>query len=115
VWQTIGLGWLQTLILLISASWVARITGVSHQCQAPQGFLIGSLDHAHNSWRLWIEFFCYAFECNISLILSSIPNTLSSFWYCLVIMLSTYFLFYLLRFFTSMICLVIYHKFSFLT
>jgi hypothetical protein len=23
-------GWLQTAILLISASWVARITGVSH-------------------------------------------------------------------------------------
>jgi hypothetical protein len=25
-------GWLQTSILLISASWVARLTGVSHQC-----------------------------------------------------------------------------------
>jgi hypothetical protein len=25
-------GWLQTLILLISASWVARITNTSHQC-----------------------------------------------------------------------------------
>jgi hypothetical protein len=24
-------GWLRTTILLISASWVARITGVSHQ------------------------------------------------------------------------------------
>jgi hypothetical protein len=29
--QTIFLGWLQTLILLISASWKAKITGVSHQ------------------------------------------------------------------------------------
>jgi hypothetical protein len=28
-------GWFQTLILLISASWVARITGVGHQCPAP--------------------------------------------------------------------------------
>jgi hypothetical protein len=28
---TICLGWLQTAILLISASWVARITGLSHQ------------------------------------------------------------------------------------
>jgi hypothetical protein len=28
--QTICLGWLQTEVLLISVSWVARITGVSH-------------------------------------------------------------------------------------
>jgi hypothetical protein len=27
---TICLGWLWTMIFLISASWVARITGVSH-------------------------------------------------------------------------------------
>jgi hypothetical protein len=31
---TICLGWLQTAILLISASWVARLTGVSHWCPA---------------------------------------------------------------------------------
>jgi hypothetical protein len=31
---TICPGCLQTVILLISASWVARITGVSHQCLA---------------------------------------------------------------------------------
>jgi hypothetical protein len=31
---TICLGWVQTVILLISASWVARITGVSHKCLA---------------------------------------------------------------------------------
>jgi hypothetical protein len=31
VLRTICLGWLQTAILLISASWVTRITGVSHQ------------------------------------------------------------------------------------
>jgi hypothetical protein len=30
VLQTIFLGWHQTLILLISASWVARITGMKH-------------------------------------------------------------------------------------
>jgi hypothetical protein len=29
--RTICLDWLQTVILLISASWVARITGVSHR------------------------------------------------------------------------------------
>jgi hypothetical protein len=34
VFQTICSGWLQTVILLISASWVARITSVSHQCPA---------------------------------------------------------------------------------
>jgi hypothetical protein len=28
---TICLGWLRTMILLISASWVARITGMSHR------------------------------------------------------------------------------------
>jgi hypothetical protein len=28
---TIRLGWLQTMILLIFASWIARISGVSHQ------------------------------------------------------------------------------------
>jgi hypothetical protein len=31
VWWTICLGWLWTLILLISASWVARIIIVSHR------------------------------------------------------------------------------------
>jgi hypothetical protein len=30
VLQTIWLGWLRTTVLLISVSWVARITGVSH-------------------------------------------------------------------------------------
>jgi hypothetical protein len=37
--STICLGWLQTLILLISASWVARITGVSYRCSAVTEFL----------------------------------------------------------------------------
>jgi hypothetical protein len=30
---TVCLGWLQIVILLISASWVVRITGVSHPCR----------------------------------------------------------------------------------
>jgi hypothetical protein len=34
VLRTICSGWLWTVILLISDSWVARITGVSHQCLA---------------------------------------------------------------------------------
>jgi hypothetical protein len=34
VWGTVCPGWLQTSILLISASWVAGITGVSHLHQA---------------------------------------------------------------------------------
>jgi hypothetical protein len=33
--QTVCLGWLRTSLLLISASWVARITGVSHRCPVP--------------------------------------------------------------------------------
>jgi hypothetical protein len=37
--RTICLGWLQTMILLISASWVARITGVSHRHRVPGCFL----------------------------------------------------------------------------
>jgi hypothetical protein len=36
---TICPGWLQTVILLISASWVARITGVSHRCWLQLRFL----------------------------------------------------------------------------
>jgi hypothetical protein len=49
--QTICPGWLQTAILLISASWVARIRGISHQRPA-QLFLLaigqtqeGKLNH----------------------------------------------------------------------
>jgi hypothetical protein len=52
VWQTLYLGWLQTVILLISASRVARITSMSHWCPAVT-FLTGScifaqvnLDHS---------------------------------------------------------------------
>jgi hypothetical protein len=38
---TICLGWLQTVILLISASWISRIAGVSHQCPACVGYFWG--------------------------------------------------------------------------
>jgi hypothetical protein len=38
--RTIFLGWPGTTIFLISASQVARITGVSHQCPASQAILI---------------------------------------------------------------------------
>jgi hypothetical protein len=37
--QTICPGWLETSILLISASWVARITGMSHWHWAQVCFL----------------------------------------------------------------------------
>jgi hypothetical protein len=41
--RTICPGWLWTAILLISASWVARITGVSHWHTAPGQFWTGLL------------------------------------------------------------------------
>jgi hypothetical protein len=52
--QTICPGWLQTTILLISASWVARIIGMSHQCLVRINSLItkkkgGIWDHAETS------------------------------------------------------------------
>jgi hypothetical protein len=37
--RTISLGWHQTAILLIPASWIAAITGLSHQCPAYVYFL----------------------------------------------------------------------------
>jgi hypothetical protein len=36
--QTICPGWLWTIVLLISASWVARIMGVNHRCLAQKLF-----------------------------------------------------------------------------
>jgi hypothetical protein len=41
--RIIYLSWLQTVILLISASWVTRITGVSHQCPVYNVFFIRKL------------------------------------------------------------------------
>jgi hypothetical protein len=40
VLQTICQGWFRTVILLIAASWVARITGVGHQCPVVKEYLI---------------------------------------------------------------------------
>jgi hypothetical protein len=58
---TICLGWLWTVILLISASWVARITGINHQrlalmwlveslrvfCAPPPRFLVYHAKNRH--------------------------------------------------------------------
>jgi hypothetical protein len=38
VLQNVCLGWLWTSSLLISVSWVARITGISHWCPASSFF-----------------------------------------------------------------------------
>jgi hypothetical protein len=54
--RTVCLGCLQTMILLSSASWVTRITGVSHRCLA----------------RLFLNIYterqplCEGFMCNLS-------------------------------------------------
>jgi hypothetical protein len=40
--QTICLGWLRTANFLISASWVAKIIGVSHCCPAGPHFLMAT-------------------------------------------------------------------------
>jgi hypothetical protein len=41
----ICLGWLQTSILLIAASWIDRITGVSHQRPATHASFFFFLEH----------------------------------------------------------------------
>jgi hypothetical protein len=43
---TIWPGWLQTMIRLISASWVAGITGLSHSCLAPPDLTVGQASHS---------------------------------------------------------------------
>jgi hypothetical protein len=48
---TICLGWLWPVILLISASWVARITGVSHWRVAEKYIL---KQHIHGCWAQWL-------------------------------------------------------------
>jgi hypothetical protein len=49
---TICLGWLQTVMLLIYVSWIARITGVSHQCPAPTVLFFG---YIQLQWILYIS------------------------------------------------------------
>jgi hypothetical protein len=61
--QTICPSWLQTTILLISASLVARITGMSHQCPAILHLIIcicwtipaslGWSRFGHGEWSFW--------------------------------------------------------------
>jgi hypothetical protein len=50
------LGWLQISILLISASWVARITGMSHRCPVFLSYLLSDLtlcsDFNHHRYTL---------------------------------------------------------------
>jgi hypothetical protein len=50
--RIICLGWLQTEILLISASWVARITGMSHQ--HPDDYLLYNIHFWH-----FLKFSCF--------------------------------------------------------
>jgi hypothetical protein len=45
------LGWLQTAILLIFATWVARITGMSHWCLAFWKLF------THRDWNIWLPTF----------------------------------------------------------
>jgi phosphotransferase system glucose/maltose/N-acetylglucosamine-specific IIC component len=53
-------------ILLISASWVARITGISHQCLAKNSFISYSLTIVnphlwtrHGASQLFLDFFFF--------------------------------------------------------
>jgi hypothetical protein len=50
VFWTICLVWLWTVILLISASWLARITGVSHQCSS---YILIFIKETWNLWSGW--------------------------------------------------------------
>jgi hypothetical protein len=49
--RTICPGWLQTVILLISVSWVARTTGMSHQRLVSTIFLTTPLEHLKRHLR----------------------------------------------------------------
>jgi hypothetical protein len=63
--QTICLGWLQTAILLMFASWVARITGMSHQCLVGIFFLVvvvlGLNSGPPNTWAMPTAFYALDF------------------------------------------------------
>jgi hypothetical protein len=56
--QTIYLGWLQTVTLLICASWVARITGVSTGAQLLQLFLSSAFLHGGALRRIPVHTVC---------------------------------------------------------
>jgi hypothetical protein len=55
VLQTICLGWLLTVNLLISASWVARITGVNHWCLAKSHNILNREDKYKNYFHRELE------------------------------------------------------------
>jgi hypothetical protein len=94
-WTTC-LGWLQTMILLISASWVARITGVSHQRPAtslnPYSVHSYVLDTSFflKMFCVFIYFFYWPFpltvlaRCSHALFLSVSPEMLHIFPHILV-------------------------------
>jgi hypothetical protein len=54
--RTICPGWPRTAILLISASWVARITGVSHQHLAHGSFLMSGFQSIHLQDKVVMEY-----------------------------------------------------------
>jgi hypothetical protein len=69
--RTVSLGWLWIFILLISPSWVARITGVSHQHPASITFLLACI-------RLPKQAFHYdTSKCHMSLL-----NACDIPWFC---------------------------------
>jgi hypothetical protein len=89
---------------------------VSAFSSTPQIIWFGLLIVSHGSQRLWSN--CYFFfslllsECNISTILSSTSNILSSAWSCLLMMLSIVFLI-LWAFHFQHFCLSIFDNFNF--
>jgi hypothetical protein len=65
VFRTISLGWLQTKILLISASWVSRSTGVSLWCLAPPcifksylDYKLLNTDYSVNAMKIVVMLYC---------------------------------------------------------
>jgi hypothetical protein len=57
-------GWLQTSVLLISASWVARIIGMSHQCPADFIFLFSVFSWAVTGEVFWTSVLSHCWERN---------------------------------------------------
>jgi hypothetical protein len=59
---TICLGWLWNLILLISVSWVARITGVCHWCPAERKVFIANTYQVLNLVNICNKNSCYYYS-----------------------------------------------------
>jgi hypothetical protein len=72
---TICPGWLWTISLLISSSWVARIPAVNHQCPVRKCILTYQL--CENSWAgFWIQGFTIAGHYT-----RATPEAQNSFWF----------------------------------